>query len=55
MWLFIYIYLRIYKQEMAFTVQTSTDNAGIFINLVHDNIRHKLQESWNKNTFPTMS
>jgi len=37
-------------------MQTSTDNVGIFINLVHDyNTRDKLRESCNKNTFRTMS
>jgi hypothetical protein len=43
-------------RKMAFTMQTSTDNVGIFINLVHDyNTRDKLQESCNKKTFRTMS
>jgi hypothetical protein len=46
MWLFIYIYLRIYVQKMAFTMQTSTDKVGICINLLHDyKTRDKLQET----------
>jgi len=50
MWLYNYIHLRIYIQKkMAFTMQTSTDNAGTFINLVHDyNTHDKLQESCQK-------
>jgi len=38
---------------MAFTMQTSTDNVGIFINLVHDyNTRDKVQESCTKKYYP---